>query len=196
MFLIAPINSRNDFGRLLAARGLTGHAVEVGTHRGVFARTLLDSWPGMLHCVDPWSIPPGYEEQGRQLPSVGGHGDREDDYQECKQALAPHRSRVHLMRMTSVEAVVQFKAGSLDFVYVDGDHREAQAYEDLCLWWLRLRPGGILAGHDFLCPGEPRGGWSREVQPAVLRFAYDQKHVDVYLVMEPGLPWSFYMEKP
>ena len=38
---------------------------------------------------------------------------------------------------------------SLDFVYIDGDHSFDHAMLDLILWSRKVRPGGIVAGHDY-----------------------------------------------
>jgi predicted O-methyltransferase YrrM len=39
--------------------------------------------------------------------------------------------------------------GNFDFVFVDGDHQEAVVRQDVNAWWERIRPGGVLAGHDY-----------------------------------------------
>jgi hypothetical protein len=194
MFRLASISTRNQFGPLLVERGLTGNAVEVGTHRGDFARVLLNSWPGRLHCIDPWSIPIGYGDQAKLL---WGGGSRDDDFDATKLCLLPHSSRVEFYKMTSEDAVGQFAGGSLDFVYVDGDHRFEHVLADLTAWWARLKPGGILAGHDWIQPGEEHR-WADEIQRALSVFLFARTAlVDVELVVEEnGLPWSFYMIKP
>jgi len=38
---------------------------------------------------------------------------------------------------------------SVDLVFVDADHSEAGASADLALWAPRVRPGGVVAGHDY-----------------------------------------------
>ena len=39
--------------------------------------------------------------------------------------------------------------GSLDFVYIDGDHTLKGTNTDLAAWWPKLRPGGWLCGDDY-----------------------------------------------
>lgn len=195
-----PYTSRNQFGQILAERGLVGGAaVEVGTHRGEFARCLLRSWPGggTLYCVDHWSVPPGYEAQAACLAAIGGRpGDREDDYAEALRVLAPFAGRAVLLREASADAAARFAPRTLDFVYLDGDHERPGIDRDLELWWPKVRPGGILAGHDFIMPGEVGGGWGQYVQPAVMEFAAREGALEVLLVHEEnGLPWSWFVEK-
>lgn len=195
----APFLERNNFGYLLNQMGLVGDAVEVGTHRGQFASHLLERWNGNhLHCVDPWSIPEGYEEQAKQL--CNSNGDRNADFQECNQALFSHRCRVTYLRMLSEEGATHFKDGSLDFIYIDGDHRPDMVMKDLCLWFPKLCSRGILAGHDILMPGEVDGRHARDIQITVSAFAsYYSDLIEgqaIHLIVEKeSLPWSFYIIK-
>ena len=53
--------------------------------------------------------------------------------------------------MTSREAATQIPDRSLDLVFLDGDHSYASTAEDIAQWLPKLRPGGVLCGHD--CEG-------------------------------------------
>ena len=78
------IKSREQFGELLVLRKLTGVAVEIGTHEGLFAETLLKSWPGHLFCVDPWRTLDDYQKDAINAR------DRDADYQTAMARLAPY----------------------------------------------------------------------------------------------------------
>lgn len=198
MYRLSPMSSRNQFGAFLASLGLTGTAAEVGTHRGDFAAVLLRTWPGKLICVDPWADLPGYEDQAHTLQvALGGGPTREDDYREARRRLDAFGGRAWLLKATSEQAAKVVPEASLDFCYLDGDHREEHVRADVALWWPRLRPGGVLAGHDWICPGEVRhADWGRNVQPAV-HDLMEREGVDVFLIPEEGsLPWSFFCVKP
>ncbi|NLE59864.1 MAG: class I SAM-dependent methyltransferase, partial [Planctomycetes bacterium] len=56
---------------------------------------------------------------------------------------------VEFLHMKSLAAALTVPDGSLDFVYIDGDHRFDAIMLDLILWSRKVRPGGIVAGHDF-----------------------------------------------
>lgn len=200
---VAPINHRWQLGDILNERGLLGVAVEVGTHRGEFARDFLSTWHGsLLHCIDPWDNPPGYEEQARLL--TGGGLDRGADLRECRRNLRGFIDvgRVELVRQCSPQAAAIYADESLDLVYLDGDHSHQAIALDMRAWWPKIRRGGLLAGHDFICPGEGDGspdGWGGCIQPAVMDFARE-RGFDIRLIIEngpetAGQPWSFYMEK-
>lgn len=42
-----------------------------------------------------------------------------------------------------------FEPASCDFVFIDADHSYAAVHQDITCWLPRIRPGGILAGHDY-----------------------------------------------
>lgn len=52
-----------------------------------------------------------------------------------------------LLKMPSNEAVATMP--QLDFVYIDASHDYDSVKEDIRLWWTKIKPGGILGGHDF-----------------------------------------------
>lgn len=185
--LQARFSDRYNFGFFLNTIEQLEEAVEVGTHRGDFARGLLRTWIGRtLYCVDPYLS--GYDPD-----DPASQGDRGDDYRTALEVLAPYSGRYEFIATTSELAAGRFKNRSLSFVYVDGHHRFGSVLADLRIWWPKIRPGGILAGHDFLETGGP---WNAEVQPAVLSFA-KEVGVDCYLVTEPSMaPWSYYFVKP
>jgi hypothetical protein len=193
MFDLAPISTRNQFGQLLNERGLTGYGVEIGTHRGVFAKILLSKWKGKrLHCIDPWENLPGYEYQAKFLD--GGGKSREDDYRACVENLKDYRSKCTFTKATSMEVVQDFGDETLDFAYIDGDHSYQAVKTDLEGWWPKLKLGGVLAGHDIIMPGAKDDNWGDNIQHAL----YDvfPFNVIIYLVAEEGgLPWSYYIIK-
>jgi len=148
----------------LNVAGLTGRAVEVGVDRGDHARSLLSAWKGSeLHLVDPW-VPSG-EMQG----AWEGYGS-EDAYQAAV-ALAKEDGRVRIHRLRSAEAAQRIPDG-LDFVYLDAGHGYADVRDDLRVWYPKIRPGGMIAGHDYMFRNVagPRGdidSWHCGVQAAV-----------------------------
>lgn len=42
-----------------------------------------------------------------------------------------------------------FMDGSLDMVYIDGDHTQQGCTDDIIAYLPKLRPDGVLAGHDY-----------------------------------------------
>jgi len=59
---------------------------------------------------------------------------------------------VHVLEMTSLEASKRFANGSLDFVFIDGDHSYPAVCNDIKTWLPKLKYAGVLAGHDYTWP--------------------------------------------
>jgi predicted O-methyltransferase YrrM len=54
------------------------------------------------------------------------------------------------VRKFSFDAANDFADCSLDFVYVDAVHDYKNALRDILDWWPKIKPGGVMAGHDYL----------------------------------------------
>lgn len=63
--------------------------------------------------------------------------------------MAPFENRFELIREDSAQAAEQFEDHSMDFVYLDADHSEQGVWQDLCSWAIKVREGGVIAGHDY-----------------------------------------------
>lgn len=141
---------------------------EIGTARGLFAEALCQAHPDLeLFCIDPWKNYPGYRDF---------QGTMDKNYQEAKIRLSPYSCR--LIRQLSLTAVNKFKNESLDFVYLDGNHNFPHVVNDLWQWSKKVRPGGIIAGHDYVREKRHWDTWphtSIQVVEAVVGFtqAYD-----------------------
>ncbi len=55
-----------------------------------------------------------------------------------------------LIKKTSMGAVSDFRDESLDFVYIDGNHSFKFVTEDIFEWSKKVKPGGVIAGHDYV----------------------------------------------
>lgn len=189
---LSELRTREEMGDLLNKKGLLGKAVEVGTHKGHFALEFLNRWRGeSLTCIDPWNVPEGYEPQVAKLPY--GSTTREEDFADCQKRLAVHADRVTYLRQMSIRAVESFADRSLDFVYLDGDHRSEQFNCDLRSWFPKVKPEGILAGHDFTSPGAENGGWGAHIQPILIPFAM-ARGLTINVIIDPGWPSSYFIE--
>ncbi len=60
---------------------------------------------------------------------------------------------VRLTKRTSEEASKLVPDGSLDFVFIDGDHTGDAVTFDVYAWWPKLKPTGFMGGHDYLASG-------------------------------------------
>ena len=56
--------------------------------------------------------------------------------------------RFNLIREDSQTAAQQLEDEAYDFVFIDGGHSMKQVLADLDSWVPKVRPGGLVAGHD------------------------------------------------
>lgn len=63
--------------------------------------------------------------------------------------IAPVRHLVrNIHQMKTWAAAGHYLDESLDFVFVDAGHTTETVLKDLDAWWPKIKPGGMLAGHD------------------------------------------------
>lgn len=152
---INRVPARDELPALLNARGLFGKGVEIGVKTGVYSNELLTNWHGNeLISVDPWLSADPEEYVDRSNVS---QDEFERYYQKTVERLSKHGSRSTIWRMTSVEAAPRIPDHELDFVYIDARHDYESVIEDLEAWCTKVKPGGILAGHDYVDGDLPQG---------------------------------------
>lgn len=114
---------------------------EVGVQRGRNAGVLLDQISGLkLYLVDSYT----------NHPFSSRIWEREQ-FKKFKR-IAHNRLKgknVEWLEMFSEQAVSHIRDESLDFVYIDADHSYKFAMVDIILWERKVRPGGIISGHDY-----------------------------------------------
>ena len=130
--------TRKDLYKIFAELEYTNGA-EVGVASGRNARDMFRIIPDLhLYLVDPWSE---YFRYSQALCDKRYKGAMKLLENRCKTVL----------RMPSVEAAKQIEDETLDFVYIDGDHRFDAVMMDIISWAPKVRKGGIVAGHDYYC---------------------------------------------
>lgn len=139
---------RSDLPRLCHALGMRRGA-EVGVWKGAYSEEFCRAMPGVeWACIDPWAPYADYREKKNDAALIAAA------YDEARSRLAPYRCT--FIRASSLEAANQIEDGSLDVVYIDGNHEAPFVRQDLELWTRKVRPGGVLAGHDYRVPPESK----------------------------------------
>lgn len=106
--------------------------------------------PVEFYAIDTWKGSPGKEEHQAEVARLGG-----DMYP----VFVKNMSRagvidyVKPIQSESVEAAKRFADGSLDFIFVDGDHRFPGVVADIRAWRPKLSPTGVMAGDDWNLDG-------------------------------------------
>jgi len=138
-----PNTDRVDLAKLFKELGYKVGA-EIGIEEGKYSKTLSQMNRGVkLYCIDPWIS--AYDGEYRKQLN--------QEYMDMLMNNAITRLgryNCEIVRKTSMEAVKDFPDNSLDFVYIDGNHRFEYVVNDLAEWSKKIRPGGIVSGHDWI----------------------------------------------
>jgi GT2 family glycosyltransferase len=132
--------------RRIASRIHDGTFVELGVWKGKSMSGILDiAARNRCHifAVDLW-----YDYDGNSLTQRRAGQGRQIFEQNI--ALLGHSDRVTVIEEDSAEAARHFQDGSVDCIFVDGDHSHAGVVRDLRAWLPKLKPGGVLFGHDYI----------------------------------------------
>jgi hypothetical protein len=125
--------------------------VEVGCWQGrsisyLASELQLRGKTNLVYAVDTW------EGSAEQKPDVDRLGGCETLFQTFLTNLVSHRGRVVPLRTESAAASRYFPDESLGAVFLDADHTYEAVSKDLRAWYPKLRPGGLLFGHDYVPP--------------------------------------------
>ena len=56
---------------------------------------------------------------------------------------------INVIEGVSWEVSSRFEDNSVDFIFIDADHRYQSVKKDIESWYPKLKVGGIMAGHDY-----------------------------------------------
>ena len=101
---------------------------------------------GVLYCVDHWEGNANVDRHQRLVSEY-------DIFATFKANVSSYKGSdlVKPLVMSSRDAAKIVGDGSLDLVFIDGDHSYDHTASDIKLWIPKVTPGGILSGHD--CEG-------------------------------------------
>lgn len=135
-----PDCSRDDLPQFFVEMGYKVGA-EIGVDKGEFSEKFCKVGLKM-YAIDPWMAYQGGGRAHRRQSRL------DSLYEHAQRVLAPY-DNCTIIRKTSMDAVKDFEAESLDFVYIDGDHRFPFIAQDIYEWYSRVKRGGIVSGHDY-----------------------------------------------
>ena len=184
------MNRRNRpaLNLLLEKENLIG--IEIGVHGGNNAVWMLENLDiEKLYLIEPYETYPSNNPD--QTPS----GPFPQAKEEAGKQLEPHKDKIKRIFKCSWDAIDHIPDGSLDFVYIDGDHREVAVSKDL-KYYRKLKLGGLLCGHDWRFPS---------VKTAVDKFIADMRiptsccgtkqHITAINRSADGCDWWIWMPK-
>jgi len=104
--------------------------VEIGSYKGRSTHALLSGCKGTVWAIDPF----------------GNYGEEKDFYQDFLKNVG-HFKNLKSLKMTSEEAVKQFKDKSVDMVFIDGGHTTEEVKQDIEMWLPKAKK--LICGHDY-----------------------------------------------
>jgi hypothetical protein len=119
-----------------------GVFVEIGTHNGDFAHHILSSSSNSkLYCIDPYI---SYDDYDDSINNITGDNLYNNAFNRLKSLYG---ERVIFIRKFSEEAVHDIP-NEIDFLYIDGNHRYKYVYNDLELYYKKVKKNGYIIGDD------------------------------------------------
>ena len=117
--------------------------VEIGVQEGLYSEQICLRNPNLKkhYSIDGWKAYRGYRDHVNQTKM-------DNFYAEAKSRLSKYP--IEIIKSFSLDAIKNFKDNSLDYVYIDGNHSFDHVIQDIIQWSAKVRPGGIIAGHDFI----------------------------------------------
>jgi len=134
------------YRRMVQNCRMDGRLVEVGCWKGKSTAFLLveaynRSRKIEVYAVDTWQGSPEHAADPAVLADTL--------YDQFMANVAPVAGQLVPLRIASPAAADFFPDSSLDGVFIDAAHEYEAVRADIMAWRPKVRPGGILAGHDF-----------------------------------------------
>jgi hypothetical protein len=162
--------SLKDRVELLSKLPAHGVVAEIGVNEGDFSEKILAlCHPHKLVLIDVWA-------------SKRYHGGL---FEKVKSRFSKqlHDQQVEIIRDLSFGAIGQCPDHYFDWVYLDTDHTYATTHRELELLRPKMKPGGIIAGHDYII-GNWNAGYRYGVVEAVREFCLNYNWEMIYLTHE------------
>jgi hypothetical protein len=123
-------------------------AVEIANSKKDITLYAVDTWEGSVEHME--------SAEKESLPTL---------YETFLRNMVPVEEYYLPLKLTSTEASKKFKDGTLKFVFLDASHEYEDVKRDIEDWMPKVKPGGILAGHDYY--PEDQYDWFPGVKKAV-----------------------------
>lgn len=156
-------------------------AAEIGVNKGDFSEHILkQTQPQKLVLIDIWAT--------RRY-----HGGL---YEVVKNKFVKEitNGQVEIIRDLSFGGIAACSDQYFDWVYLDTDHTYNTTKRELELLRPKMKPGGIIAGHDYII-GNWNAGYRYGVIEAVREFCITHEWELIFLSHELDIPPSFAIRK-
>lgn len=172
------VPSRED---MLEAFPQGGRVAELGTDEGDFSEKILSiTDPDELYLIDVW----GSQE----------YSDRSVEEVKSRYADQIADGTVELLPERPEAALERFEDEFFNWVYIDTTHTYEQTLKELKIGRQKVKPDGVIAGHDYCLGDVPEGRWYGVIS-AVHEFCAEYEWKLTYLSLETHGHSSFAIER-
>lgn len=145
---------------------------EIGVHEGSFSARLLNVVrPAKLHLIDPWLHQTGdrFEHAWYGGRAKAGQEELDDRFRMVQEKFVQEitSGTIQLHRGFSSDMLAKLEDGSLDWVYIDGNHLYEYVKSDLEMSFVKVTKSGLICGDDYA----EGGWWDGGVKKAVDEFS-------------------------
>ncbi|HZV44680.1 MAG TPA: class I SAM-dependent methyltransferase [Saprospiraceae bacterium] len=169
--------SLSDRTELLYRLPTEAVVAEIGVNEGDFSEKILSICrPQKLVLIDVWA-------------SKRYHGGLFDKVK-SRFAAQLQNQQMEIIRDLSFGAIASCPDHFFDWVYLDTDHTYSTTKRELDLLRPKMKPGGIIAGHDYII-GNWDAGYRYGVIEAVREFCLAYNWEMIFLTHELDIPPSF-----
>lgn len=125
---------------------------EIGVFKGQMAAALREAFPKCeLLLVDPWQAwqaGDSYYDNHKRTGKLT-ELDWDEVYHEAFNRMIEAGGKNRISRTTSKWASRMVEPQTFDFVFIDANHSYVDVKNDIELWLPKVRPGGLICGHDY-----------------------------------------------
>lgn len=130
-------------------------ALEIGVWRGSYSRSIIKNLqPTTFYGVDPYDIYEGYTDKPNLLEFQNNRS-LEELYNRVMKTFKTFNTELShtnskIIREMGTNYAPTFADNTIDFVYLDSDHKYESVKSEINAWYPKVKVGGILAGHDYI----------------------------------------------
>lgn len=143
------VTGRDYRGFLLRTLSRGSAGCEIGVWEGDFTAEILRIVrPSRLVLIDPWLFQPEFAGAWYGGSLMKSQLEMDGMYERVRTRFAG-RSEVEVLRGKTEEVAGAVAPGTLDWVYIDGNHDYAHVRRDLAFACRAVKPGGLVLGDDY-----------------------------------------------
>ena len=134
---------------LLKYLGTDLKIAEIGVFKGEFSKFIFENLkPKELFLVDLFE---GYAGSGDKDGNNMQFTNLETEHSRLIEYFKENKN-VYIIKENSKNFISSLRDGSLDLIYIDGDHDYSGVKSDLMLSYDKIKNGGYICGHDYVSP--------------------------------------------